>query len=218
MNNVLGFFNDLKENNNKEWFNNNKNRYLAAKAETDALAGELIVAASAFIPGITELSPKDCTFRIYRDVRFSKDKTPYKTNAGIFLVPGGKKSGNAGYYLHIEVGNSFIGGGVHMPLAPVLKAVRTEIYNFPEDIQAVLADKKFKNAFGQITGDKLVNPPKGFDKDFELIDLLKFKSYTVATPVSDNILTSDGLVAHVTDTFKAMQPFVDFLNRAIREN
>ena len=155
-------------------------------------------------------------FRINRDIRFSNDKSPYKTNFGGFIVPGGKKSGNAGYYIHIEPGNCFLAGGVHMPPPDKLKAVRTEIYENTEDFKKILNNKQFKNHFKELTNDdKLKTAPKGFPKDFEDIDLLRHKSYTVIKPIKDEIVKSDKFTDEIIDAFKTLQAFNNFINEGI---
>lgn len=215
---IFTFLNDLKHNNNRDWFAENKPRYEAVKQLFLDNVGELLAGLTVIDPGVADLDPKKCVFRIYRDVRFSKDKLPYKSNMGTFFVEGGKKSGNAGYYLHLEPGRCFIGGGIHMPPSNILKAVRTEVYNFPEDITALTEDSAFKEAFGGISGEKLKKAPQGFDKDFEHLELLKFKSYTVGRPVSEELLTGERGKAEILRYFKTMQPLIAFLNRAVKEN
>jgi uncharacterized protein (TIGR02453 family) len=214
---ILFFLTQLKQNNNREWFNANKNIYLQAKSQFDDLMLHLIKEVSLFDPEIGYLEPKDCTFRIYRDVRFSKDKSPYKTNFGGFIVKGGRKSGNAGYYLHLDPNESFIGGGSHMPDSESLKNIRLDICHYTQEFVDIIENKYFKSTFGKISGDQLVKVPKGFPDDFSHPDLIKYKSYTVFTPLDEKQLNlSDQDFINLTvDTFKKMQPFIQFLNRAI---
>jgi uncharacterized protein (TIGR02453 family) len=213
---VIDFLVRLKDNNNREWFNENKETYLEAKGLFEQFINELIPSIRSFDPTIDMITAKDCTFRIYRDVRFSKDKSPYKTNMGAYIVRGGKGSPHPGYYIHVEPGQSFLAGGVYMPPGDVLKKVREEVmYNF-ESFVKIISDKSFKETFGDMDDEnKLVNPPKGFPKDFEGIDFLKFKSYVVMHPVSDELLTKDDFLAYSTDVFKKFFPLKDFLNEAL---
>ncbi|NBC82004.1 MAG: TIGR02453 family protein [Bacteroidetes bacterium] len=212
------FLTALKENNYKEWFHANKKRYEAIKKEMAAITNDLIAGIASFDASVKDNTAKDCTFRINRDIRFSTDKSPYKTNLGAFIVEGGKKSGLAGYYLHVEPGNCFIGGGLHMPPSPTLKAVRSEIYNYTDEFLKIINDPNFKKYFGEIYGEQLKTAPKGFDKDFEHIDLLRYKSYTVAlTTTSEELMKPDGF-EKTLDIFEAMHPFIAYLNRGIKEN
>jgi uncharacterized protein (TIGR02453 family) len=214
--NIIQFLKDLKENNYKEWFHENKTRYQAAKKEFEQLIAHAIADIAQFDSSVQSLEPKHCLFRINRDIRFSKDKSPYKTNFGSFIVPGGKKSGNAGYYIHIEPGNCFLAGGVYSPAPDILKAVRTEIYENSEDFKKLLNNPDFKKHFKEIMSqDKLKTAPKGFPKDFEDIDLLKYKHYTVAKNISDDLITTDQFTDEIHETFKALYPFNRFINEGI---
>jgi len=217
MKQVFNFLSELKVNNSREWFNANKDWYTDAKALHEDFVGRLIKEVSLFDSAIGLLTPKDCTFRIYRDVRFSKDKDPYKNNMGAYLNRGGKNSRYAGYYLHIEPGASFIGGGKWMPEADILKLIRLEIYHFPKEFKEIIGQKEFVQKFGSLSGDKLKKPPKDFPPDFPDIELLKFKSYTVGMNLSDEIVISDQLLGQTVDAFKIMMPLINFLNRAVEE-
>ena len=213
--NVLNFLKELRENNNKEWFHANKPKYQAALADFTVFTEALIREIAPFDRDIASLRAKDCIFRIYRDIRFSKDKTPYKSNFGAAFVKGGKKSLNAAYYIHIEPGNAFCGGGIWMPPGNVLKAVRQEVYYHSEEFMRILENKKFKETFGHLGGDRLQRPPVGFPKDFPHVELLKYKSYVVMKSIPDKRLLSGDLLEEVKGDFKTMQPFILFLNRAV---
>ncbi len=213
---ILGFLNALKENNNREWFQENKKDYEEAKAEMLCIIQRLIDEISIFDSTIGSLEAKQCLFRIYRDVRFSKNKEPYKTNMGAYMVMGGRKSGNAGYYLHLEPGNSFVGGGIHNPDPKQLKAIRDEIAYAGDDLVSIVEAKDFKRFFLKIEGDSLVRPPKGFDPESKNIDLLKMKSFTVFQALDDSILMADNFTDQILPVFKAMLPFVGFLNGAFK--
>ena len=162
-------------------------------------------------------APKDCIFRIFRDIRFSKDKTPYKSNFGAYIARGGRKSPMAGYYLHIEPGTSMLAGGIYMPQPDVLKAIRTEIYHNIEEFKSILNDPKFRRHFTAIEAPRLSRPPKGFPADFPDISLLQYQYYSVAKMESDSAVIKPGFINEVSEVFRAMMPFNRFLNEAIKE-
>jgi uncharacterized protein (TIGR02453 family) len=209
------FLLELQFNNNRQWFQNNEEFYKKAKTEFEDFTAELIAGLGKFDSEIGDLSPKDCTFRIYRDVRFSKDKEPYKNNMGAFIVKGGKKSPFAGYYVHLEPGGSFVGGGVYMPEKSVLDAIRNEIYSNPETLKIILNQKEFSSYFNEIYGEKLKTAPKGFPKDFADIELLKHKHYALAHSLCDDFWTNENLSAEILKVFKAMKDFNDYFNGII---
>lgn len=217
MEQIISYLNALKENNNREWFELNKSWYLDAKNQFELLASDLMKTLADFDAELGRLSVKDCTFRIYRDVRFSPNKEPFKTNMGAYFSRGGKNSRNAGYYLHLEPGASFVGGGKWMPEADLLKLIRQEIYHFPEDFISVITKPDFRKKFGGLTGEKLKKPPRDFPSDFEHIELLKHKSYTVVTDLQTETLSREKLIATVSEAFRAIHPLVQFLNRALEE-
>ena len=213
---TLAFLKALKKNNNKEWFDKNKDKYLAAKENVEELVAELIKSFSKFEKSLAGLKPKDCTFRIYRDVRFAKDKRPYKTNMGASINPGGKKMEVAGYYLHIEPGKCFLAGGRWMPSPDHLKMIRQEIDYNGKPFKKILNDKIFKKYFGELdTEYKLSRPPKGYDKNHPDIELLKMNSYIVWHQYNDKEMLSKNFVNELTKGAKIMKPFLDFLNTAI---
>jgi len=215
MKNVLDFLTELSSNNNREWFTANKSRYLEARASFDAMIDRLIPEIRKFDPSIGPVTAKDCVFRIYRDVRFSKDKSPYKTNMGGFIVKGGRKGGYAGYYLHIDPVESFIAGGNHMPSPEHLKKIRQEIMYNIDEFKGILNKPSFRKTYGSIEGDRLSRPPKDFPADFPDIDLLKFKSYTVMHAADSKVVLKDDFEGHVIRTFRELYPLNRFLNRAL---
>jgi uncharacterized protein (TIGR02453 family) len=202
----------LAKNNNKPWFDKHKDEYAAVKEDYESLVATVLDGLAANDPAFKDQKAKDCIMRIYRDVRFSKDKTPYKTNLGAGFSREGRKMMSAGYYLHIEPGKSFIGGGMWQPEGPMLKAIRQEIDYGYSDFSAIVNDKQFKKLFKQIDGDKLVKTPQGYTEDNPAIEYLKLKSFTVGTPIADADLTKKGLTKKITDAFITMKPFIDFLN------
>lgn len=215
---TLKFLKDLKKNNNKPWFEANRPAYEAAKKDYEGFVRRIIDAHGKKDAGIKDLAPKDCMFRINRDVRFSKDKSPYKTNFGAFIVRGGKKSPLAGYYFHCEPGEAFVGGGLWMPMPPDLKKVRQEIDYCFDEFKKIVGGKKFKAVYGDIDRSEeytLSRLPKEFEKGNPAEDYLKMKSYVAMQRVSDKDLAGAGLVKQVSAAFEALQPMIEFINRAL---
>lgn len=215
---TLKFLSDLKENNNKDWFAANKSIFENAKAEFEAFIDALIQQIAAFDPTIKHHKGKDCVFRIYRDVRFSKDKSPYKTNFGAHITAAEKKSDihtKAGYYIHLEPGgNSMLAGGAYMPPSDWLKSIRQEIHYNTADFKAILNSKSFKKYFGELSGEKLKTAPKEYPKDHPEIELLKYKSFLATHQCEDEIITSKNFLKHCREVFEVLYPFDQFLNRA----
>ena len=161
------------------------------------------------------LKGKNCVFRINRDIRFSKDKSPYKNNYGGYLTKGGKNYPGGGHYIHIQPGNSFVGGGVWEPPTTMLKNIRQEIdYNFNE-FNEIVNSPQFKSVFSQVDGDKLVRPPKGYDESNPAIAYLKMKSFVVSKHFTDKEVTAPNFMAKVIEVFSAQKPMLDFLDRVI---
>lgn len=215
LSNVFNFLGKLKQNNNREWFQEHKAQYIAAMDAFKEFLNALIPPLQKIDPELGIIQVKDCIFRIYRDVRFAKDKSPYKTNFGAFMAKGGRRGGYAGYYLHLEPGSSFLGGGIYMPAAQNLKAVRSEIYFHAPEFKKIMDAPDFKKLFGEIQGARLSRPPKDFPKDFGDIDLLKFKDYYVSHQVSDQIVGKEDFLNYALDVFRAMLPLNRFINRAV---
>ncbi len=217
MQKILNFLTEIKQNNNREWFEQNKQQYAEVKKEHEQLLEQVIEGISRFDAVTGRPAVKDCLFRIYRDVRFSSNKDPYKTHLGAFIARGGRKSERPGFYLHIEPGNSMVGGGIYMPEPPVLKKIRDEIYFDAPALRSILDNKDFKKHFAGLYEDKLTRPPKGYDADFADADLLKYKSYFVEKKFTDQEVTSPNFAAQVTKTCEAMMPMQVFLNRAFND-
>lgn len=213
---TVQFLKSLHKNNNREWFLKNKQNYDAAKENFLVFVDEILKGIQNFDPTLNELVPKQCVFRINRDVRFSKNKEPYKNNFGASFSKGAKKINAAGYYFHLEPGASFIGGGLWMPEAPDLQKLRQEIdYSFKE-FKSILGNAKFKNTFGNLTTEaKLSRPPKGYDIDNPAIEFLKLKSFTAIVPIADKDIFNENMVKQSLTVFKTLSPLVQFLNRAI---
>lgn len=215
---VYGFLKDLRDNNNREWFNANKDRYIEAKDIADNFTLSLINAVASIDPEASVLTPSDCTYRIYRDTRFSADKTPYKTHIGIFICPGGnKKSYRCGYYIHLEPGNSFVGGGCWCPPAPLLREIRQSIYDNIEEYLDIINAPEFRRLYKEVGSDPLKTAPKGFPKDWEYIDLIKPRDYTVMAPVTDSFMQSADAVNDILGYIRIQQPFKNFINYIFEE-
>jgi len=213
---ILDFLSLLKENNDRNWFQANKKMYDTAKAEMEAFVDTLIPLIAVFDPSVKYTSAKDCMFRIFRDVRFSKDKSPYKTNMGAWITKGGRKSPGPGYYLHIQPGESMLAGGVYMPEPDQLKKIRQEIYYNADEFKGILGNKNAKKYFNGLSDwDKQKLPPRDFPKDFPDIDLLKYRHYTVAHMLSDRQLAEKDFPKLVVKVFALMQPLNKFLDRAL---
>jgi len=215
--NTFQFLNELKQNNNRDWFLENKPRYEEAKKEFEVFIDALIAEISKFDGSIGHHTAKECIFRIYRDVRFSKDKSPYKTHMGAHITSAAKKSeihSRAGYYIHIGPGESMLAGGAYLPQGPWIKSIRQEIAYNADDFRKIINSKKFKEHFGEIEGEKLKKAPKGYEPDHPEIELLKYKSFLASNKVSDKDVISKDFLKHSADVFKTLHPFDDFLNRA----
>lgn len=216
--NTLDFLADLHQNNNRDWFEANRKRYEAAKKDVEAMVNQLLPKVAEFDASLRGLEAKAVMFRIFKDVRFSKDKAPYKTNMGAWMAGGGKNTTNAGYYLHVEPGGkSFLAGGSYMPPANILKSIRDAIDYDHEGLREILAAPAFVKLFGKLEGETLRTAPKGYDKDHPAIDLLRHKSLVVSHKIDDKALTSPSFVEKTVGIYKEMYPLLTFLNRAIAE-
>lgn len=212
---TLDFLTHLKHNNEREWFNANRKRYDNAKKNFESFVQAVIDKISEFDPILRGLEVKSCTYRINRDIRFSNDKTIYKTHLGAFIVKGGKKNGDryAGYYVHVEPGNnSMIAGGAYIPPMPWLTAIREKINEDGDDFLRIIRNKKFIEYFGELEGEKLKSAPKGYPRDHPFIELLKLKSYLVSRLISDKEITGMDCFDFITGACRAMKPLNDFLN------
>ncbi|HAZ04527.1 MAG: hypothetical protein A2W95_11470 [Bacteroidetes bacterium GWA2_40_14] len=211
--NVIPFLTELASNNNKLWFDKNRTWYQAASKDFKDFIDELIPQLVATDPKLAGISAKDCVYRIFRDVRFSNDKTPYKISMAANVAPGGKSSKLASFYIHVEpTGKSIAGGGIYMTDPPFLKAMRNEFFQVPEELLDIFNQPEFKKYFnGLWEEDKLKTAPKGFPKDFEHIDLLKHKHYIVLTELTKADITGVELLPKLVAIHRAMYP----LNRLI---
>lgn len=213
---TLDFLKKLEKNNNKAWFDKNRDAYEAAKADFETFVEAIKNQLAKIEPALADQKAKDMIFRIFRDVRFSKDKTPYKAHFGAYFSRAGRKSPDAGYYLHIQPGNkNFVAGGLWMPEGPLLKATRQEIdYNL-EEFNSILKKAAFKKIYKSLEGEKLKTLPQGYTADNPAIEYLKMKSFIVSTKLEDKDLLAKTAVSKINAAFNTMQPLVSFLNRAI---
>jgi len=201
-----------KKNNNLEWMNKNRDLYHMERDNFHDFAKKLIEATQKIDKNLWELSVKDCTFRFNKDIRFTKDKSPYKTNFWVIIREEGKHGNGAGYYVHIEPGSCFIGWGMYMPPAPTLYKVRTHIAKQYAQLENIISTPAFKKIFGSLQGEKLVNIPRGFDKIHKAGELLKMKWFFVGHNISDKKALQKDFVQYCVSIFKLMKPLNDFLN------
>ena len=213
---TLSFLKDLSKNNTKEWFDANRKRYEAERKRFIDFTQELIDTIAKFDKNILGVEASKSIFRINRDIRFSNDKSPYKTNFGASIKKGGKSNRFVGYYIHLKPGQIFAGGGLYAPEPDMLKAVRDEIYfNLPE-FEKILSNKTFRSQFNGLDEiEKLKTAPKGYEKDHPALPYLQHKHFVVSRGFSDAEATSPDFLKNLENLFKAQQPFVDFVNRAI---
>ena len=218
MKEVLQFLRELSEHNEKPWFEANKKRYLAAKERVDQLAVELIDAIRAFDDTIGPLTPKDCTWRIYRDTRFSHDKRPYKTQMGVFVARGGKKAGYNGYYFQIgapESGHMLAAGNYYCE-PPVLKILREDILYGGGDFRKILSEVDPRMTLD--LSESLKRTPAGFPTDGPDAPFFKLKNFSLVWIPDDRFITGKDLVQRVAPNFQTTKPFLDYTNRAIEYN
>lgn len=214
---TLTFLKSVAENNNRVWFQDNRTEYTTARENILDFTGEVIKGLARFDPTISsDLQAKDCVMRIYRDIRFSKDKSPFKTNFGIAISSAGKNFKGPGYYIHIKPEESFVAGGSWFPPSEELKSIRQEIDYNAADWHRVIDSPEFMSLFGEPdTEGKLRATPKGYASDHPEIEFLKLKSFTAGRKISDKELISAGSVDHVTGLFEKLYPFMFFLRNAI---
>jgi uncharacterized protein (TIGR02453 family) len=208
---LIPYLTDLAANNNREWFLANRKRYDDEKASFQQVIGYLLAEIGQF-ENLAGQEVKHCSYRINRDIRFSANKAPYKNNFACSFEEGGKKSGRAGYYLHIQPGNAFLAGGAWAPEKDQLAAIRQEIDYNPENIKAILSNTKFKEVFNEVKGDGLKTAPKGYPKDHLEIELLKKNQLFVIHNYTDKEVLSDDFLDKVISHCKIMKPFADWVN------
>lgn len=218
MKRILNFLKKLAKNNNREWFNEHKEEYLEVKRKVEQLASELLAYMSSFDSDAAMLTPADCTYRIYRDTRFSQDKTPYKTHIGIFINPPyGKKSNRMGYYLHIQPDESFVAVGTVCLPSKTVSAIRRSIFDNVEEYLEIINSPEFKRDYPEIGENLVKTVPKGYSKDWPYIDLIRPRDYCASHALRNVDLQRDDLVGKVGELFKVAKPFNDFINYTIDE-
>jgi uncharacterized protein (TIGR02453 family) len=217
---TIKFLKDLKKNNNKPWFDANRKKYEAAKENFVEFIQTLIDKYSLKDASIKEQEAKKCIFRINRDIRFSKDKSPYKSNFGASINKGGKKSMFAGYYFHFEPGGSFVGGGIWQPMPPEMKKIRQEIDYCYDEFKKIVGGKKFKSVYGDLyKGDdlSLSRVPQGFEADNPAAEYLKLKSWIAMREIKDTELSSKELMKKSLEAFETLMPLIRFVNRTMED-
>jgi len=215
---ALQFLEDLVANNNTEWMHANKKRYENYKKDYHNYIASILAEMKLLDKSLEPLAIKNCTFRINRDIRFSKDKSPYKTNMGVWLTQNKFSKNSPGYYIHFEKGKSFIAGGVWCPEPQELKRIRKEIAFFYEDLEAIINNKKFKSEFGSITSDEnntLKKAPKDFDTNHPAIEFLKLKSFTASKKIDDKLFSEPNFSKIIAEKLIVLKPMNNFLNRAL---
>ena len=213
---TLDFLKKLSKNNNRDWFQANKKAFDAAQDNMTAFVGYLMGEIGKFDDAVADIDPKSCVFRIYRDVRFSKDKSPYKTNLGAYISPGGRKSMQPGYYFHLEPGKSFVAGGKHIPDGSETLNIRNAIAKNTAEFLKIVEKKSFLDTFGCLSGDSLKSAPKGFDANHKAIEYLKLKEFMAWTEFkSDKTLTDATFPKNLVKTMKEMYPLITFLRNAL---
>lgn len=213
---IFDFLVRLQMYNDRNWFHEHKFEYDEVRADFETFIDTLIVPLAQLDPGLGTVTANECIFRIYRDTRFSHDKTPYKTHFSAFIGNGGRKTRLAGYYIHIQPDESFFAGGIYNPDPPALESVRNEIYHHPDEIRSILDNRKFKKTFPALSDEgRLKNPPKGYPKDFKEIDLLKNKHFITYYPLENEYFLQDGLIDRLVGLCKIQYPLNAFLNRAV---
>ena len=212
----LQFIDDLTANNNRDWFLDHKKRYEKFKEDYQNLVAAFLAAMKPLDATLELLEVKNCTFRINRDIRFSKDKTPYKNHLGIWMSPGFKGSNRAGYYIHLGRNESFIAGGFYSPEAVDLKKVRKEIAFFYDDLEEIVEEKSFKTIYGNLdTTNSLKNAPKDHEKDHPAVEFLKLKSFTATQKINFTDAVNPNFVKETVAKLILLKPLNDFLNRAL---
>lgn len=212
------FLSALRKNNSKAWFDENRSVYAGCKHEFETFISIVISEIARFDRESAQTTAKASIFRINRDIRFSNDKQPYKPNFGAFVAKGGRNGSRAGYYVHIEPGACFLAGGIYMPPAPVLKALRNEIFSNVDEFREIITAPDFVRHFGtELSGEKLRSAPRGFPKDFPEMDYLRYKHYTVLKSEPDAVYQHSQFIGEVVTVFSTMAAFNLFLNRALED-
>ena len=209
---TLDFLGRLKKNNNREWFAKNKSKYEDAKNDFEVFIFELINDIAEFDDSVSGLQPKNCIFRIYKDVRFSKDKKPYKNGMGASIGKGDKKSDSPGYYFHIEPANCFLAGGKYNPAPEQLRAIRIKILENTKEFEKIIKNKEFLKAFEKLWDNRnLKTVPRGFPKEHPAAEYLKYRSFFVLHKIKDEKALSKNMIDYSIKILKLIKPLNDFM-------
>lgn len=221
MRQILSFLDGLMRNNNREWFQDHKAEYQAVQAHFNQFAEKLITEVGKFDESVRDLTVKDCTYRIYKDMRFSKEKIPYKTHMGAYICPHGKKSGYAGYYFHLEPSESedyafgnLLAAGLYNPIPSLVISIRDQIYNSPVEFGSAVASAKH---YHWDDNAKLQRVPNGYPQDYEFAEFLKLKTFTLAAALPDEVVlgNEDALLKYVISIFREAKACNDFFNKVV---
>jgi uncharacterized protein (TIGR02453 family) len=215
---ALQFLADLIANNNTEWMHENKKRYESYKKDYHNFITSILTEMKPLDKSLESLEVKNCTFRINRDIRFSKDKSPYKTNMGVWMSQNKNRKNSPGYYIHFEKGNCFIAGGVWCPEPSELKLIRKEIEFFHDDLEAIVSNKNFKKEFNELDRSEntvLKKAPKDFDPNHPAIEFLKLKSFTTSSKIDDKLFMDKDFSKIIAQKLITLKPMNDFLSRAL---
>ena len=226
---IHAFLKEIAAHNDRSWFQAHKNEYEVCRKDFEDGVGKAIVAISVFDDSIASLTPKDCCYRFYRDIRFSPDKSPYKRHFGAYICAHGKKSLMGGYYIHVEPGNDLLSAGAYYLPTNILTSCRNEIMSNISDWRKCVENRKFVGLFGKANAttweegkigfgiEHLKTCPVGFPRDYEFIDYLKMKDYACWHRVADDFYEGDGWINSSVDVFKTAKPIIEFINNVISD-
>lgn len=214
---IYDFLRELAAHNNREWFNTHKSDFQKAEAEFENMLTAIIGRIAFFDPSVAHIEAKDCTYRIYRDLRFTQDKTPYKIHFGGFINARGKKALHCGYYVHLQPEESLLAGGVWCPESKLLKAIRESIYDNIDEYRSIVEDSAFKKYFNSVGFNNLITAPKGFPKDFPYMEYLKPKDFSFCCFKPDSFFTSKSFLDKSEDIFKQMKRLNDFFDYTLND-
>lgn len=214
---MMHFLEELQANNQREWMHAQEKRYKIARQYFITMIERLLPLLQNIDPQLVNLQAKDCMYRQARDIRFSKDKTPYKTHFSLAFAQGGKNSGKAVYYFQFGPSVTFLGGGVYMPPSPVLKRIREEIDYCSEEWNSIVSNHSFKSLFGELDDVRMRTIPKGYEKEHPMASYLRLQSFTASATLQPQELLSPAVEQKIINSFQALVPFIHFLNRALEQ-
>ncbi|MDR1407260.1 MAG: DUF2461 domain-containing protein [Tannerella sp.] len=215
---LFQFLRELRDSNHREWFRDNKKRYDELRVQFVDCVQQLIDRIALFDPEIAGLDPKNCIYRIYRDIRFSNDKTPYKNHFGAYMTGyGGRTSPYAGYYVHLEPDGAFLSGGVWCPPPPLLKKLRQDIYDNMDEFVKIIENRTFRQTYPALEGEMLKRVPPGYPSGGPYDDILRHKDFVVSSSKPESFFCTAGWIERAAEDFKTLQPFNHFLNYTVNE-